>query len=104
MKKLKEANQNTEGCSFRGDTFVATPNDIIKIAGQPTYTNTKANEKTHYEWGLENSHKEVFTIYDWNYGRLIDPNEKITWNIGAKDYEASDIALQDINYLLKKNK
>ncbi len=94
MAKL--TNQSTDGTSFYGITFQALVNQIISAFGQPTIQDNTGDDKTNFEWDMETSEGEVFTIYDWKEGRRLGLDEKIEWHIGAKGKLISFDAKQEI--------
>jgi hypothetical protein len=101
--KAKSAN----GTSFHKATFVATPNQLIKLFGEAHYSD---GYKVAWEWAFK-FHGKVFTVYDYKDTNLYDsscpsPEEmldtKVEWHIGSKGFfgdekaEEFDLKIADL--------
>jgi hypothetical protein len=93
---MKPTLQSTAGTSFFNDVFLASVNDLRKIAGVPSNQHNDGKDKVNFEWKMETEDGEVFTIYDWKEYRVIDEDELIEWHIGAHNEYTSDLALNEI--------
>lgn len=71
------------GTSFFNNTVTATPNQIIKLLGQPSSMGNDGRDKVNMEWDCITNTGVVFTIYDWKYYRPLDMDEQVQWHIGA---------------------
>jgi hypothetical protein len=45
---------------------------------------------------METEEGEVFTVYDWKEGRVLDEDELIEWHIGGHSSFATDLAVNEI--------
>jgi len=98
MAKL--TNKSTGGTTFGGHTVTCSVNDLIHIIGEPQGQYNTGKDKTNFDWDCENDLGEVFTIYDWKEGRVLDKNEPIEFHIGAHSKSASYQAMIELNDLL----
>lgn len=94
----QKTKQSTAGTSFYNVTFKASVNQLKKAFGEPEYECNDGSDKSNFDWALETDNKKVFTIYDWKKYRQIGLDEKIEWNIGAKDRATSIEAKREILY------
>ena len=80
---MKVTNQEVNGTSFHGDTVYTTVNELIKVCGEPVCDNNDGQDKVNFEWHMETSKGDVFTIYDWKEYRSLDLDEPIEFHIGG---------------------
>jgi hypothetical protein len=99
----KSTNSSTNGTSFYNVTFKATVNQLINAFGEQAYECNTGEDKVNFEWDMETSEGDVFTIYDWKEYRMIDANEQIEWHIGAFSKLSSITAKEEILKALKNN-
>jgi hypothetical protein len=92
---------SSNGTSFHGSTFKATPNQLIESLGEITHGRS-GDGKVTMEWVRELDNAEVITVYDWKYNRVIDMNEEIEWNIGGRNKITTEEAKEKILMLLSK--
>ena len=92
---MKQATK-TDMTSFHGETFRASVMDLEKILGMPAYAMNDGTDKVNFEWEMETSEGEVFTVYDWKEGRSIGKSETIEWHIGSRTPSISYTALNEI--------
>lgn len=78
--------EDIKGTSFYKDTLYASINDIIDLVKETPIQYISAYD-IQYEWILEYNNI-LFTIYSYEEDEF-DPDEKIYWNIGAKNKEES---------------
>ena len=84
-------NKSANGTSFHGHEILTTYNELVKHFGEPTYVNG-IEEKSQFDWVLEHEIGFVFTIYDWKEYKTIEPDDVISWHIGAHSEDASRVA------------
>ncbi len=85
MRTLKttEAKKKTTGFGFK-ECIDCTYQDLIKVLGEPTYSEASGDNKVQKEWVVEHN-KEIFTIYDWKtYDEEYTMNELDQFHIGGK--------------------
>lgn len=79
----QKSTKDISGTSFHGTTIVCSPNTLIGLLGEPTYSQNNGSDKTNLEWVCETKSGEVFTIYDWKEYRPIGMSEEVVWHIGG---------------------
>jgi len=92
---MNQTNQEANGTSFHNDTFRATVNEITQVCGEP-YAYGDPDDKVQYEWTMETSKGNVFTIYDWKEYRSFGKDRTVEWHIGANDPTVSAQAFKEI--------
>lgn len=95
---IYNATATSNGTSYHGVSFMATPQQLINALGNPTKVN---QDKVSMIWVKELNTADVFTIYDWKLYRELKTDETIEWNIGAINEKISLIAKEEILNLLK---
>ena len=91
---MKKTSKSPNGTSFYNDVFNASVSDLRKILGIP-FSETN-DGKVNFEWVMETEEGEVFTVYDWKEGRVLDEDELIEWHIGGHSSFATDLAVNEI--------
>lgn len=81
----------TIGTSWYGNEVRASVNELIRILGDPSFANNDGKDKINFEWCMETSNGDVFTIYDWNEYRVLDLDEPIEWHIGGHSFSATKV-------------
>lgn len=89
----------SSGTHFHGDEILATPKMLLEIFGEPQHCENTGGYKVNFDWTLL-INGEAFTIYDWKEYKPLDPDELISWHIGAHKKEVSIAAKTLINSLL----
>ena len=74
---MTQTNKSTSGTSFHDTTISLTVHTLRKLLGTPTYEYNTGRDKTNYEWKMETSDGDVFTVYDWKQYRPILEQEII---------------------------
>jgi len=93
---MKKTSKTPSGTSFHGDVFNASVSDLRKILGITFSETNDGEDKVNFEWVMENEEGEVFTVYDWKEGRVLDEDELIEWHIGGHSSFATDLAVNEI--------
>ena len=93
---MKKTSKTPNGTSFHDDVFNASVSDLRKILGTPESETNDGEDKVNFEWVMENEEGEVFTVYDWKEGRVLDEDELIEWHIGGHSSFATDLAVNEI--------
>ena len=93
---MKKTFKSTCGTSFLGDTILTSINELEKIGTTPVCQSNDGKGKTNFEFELETSKGEPFTIYDWKFYRPIGLDEQILFHIGAFTKEASELAKSEL--------
>lgn len=94
---------NRSGSSLKGH-IDAKYDDLVALFGPPSYSDADPYAKVSCEWVLnvkvlddfaedeDDWSYEQVSIYAWKYGYI--PVEKVEWNIGGFNYNASEIVEQ----------
>lgn len=80
---MRKTNKSTGGTSFHDTTVGTTIHTLLKLLGQPTIVDNTGMDKTNYEWEMETSDGDVFTVYDWKEYRILHEHEVIEFHIGG---------------------
>ncbi len=91
---MNRSTQTSAGTSFHGNEFFATYNDLVKHIGPPS-SQGSGDGKVRYEWTMETSNGDVFTIYDWKE-LFFEDDQEIYWHIGAHTPAASRKAFLEL--------
>lgn len=71
------------GTSWHGAIVKASVNELTGILGDPSCVSNNGRDKTNFEWWMETTNGDAFTIYDWKEYRVLDLDEPIEWHIGC---------------------
>ncbi|MFA7143623.1 MAG: hypothetical protein WC175_06625 [Candidatus Dojkabacteria bacterium] len=93
MKKIKKSMPTT---SFHGVTITATPEDLIKVLGEPSSICLDQDVKVQYEWLMETKNGIPFTVYDWKEYHEIIPDSEIRWHIGTEHEFQSNVVFSEL--------
>lgn len=93
---IKNTKKSANGTSFFGDTITTTPNKLINLFPSTCDRNV---EKTNFNFTLENSNGDVFTIYDWKQS-CPDLNENVDFHIGGISKEITEHSRIELLQLL----
>ena len=100
---MKKTVGNSSGTSFHGTTFVATPNQLVKIAKDldADFDDTNdGQDKVNFDFEFETDNGDVFTVYDWKVYRSLRLDENVEWHIGSFDGKGESDAIQELEELL----
>lgn len=98
---MKKTHKTSNMTSFFGHTITATPAQLKKMFGAPTYDDNNGFDKTNLEWVMENSTGAVVTIYDWKTYSPLGNNEEVHWHLGGHSGQATSQAQKEIESLLR---
>ena len=93
---MRKTFQSTGGTSFHDTTIGTTVHTLRKILGEPTIVDNTGLDKTNYEWEMETSDGDVFTVYDWKEYRSLDEHEIIEFHIGGHSKAVTEQAKNEI--------
>lgn len=99
----KHTRKSGGGTSFHGTTIVTTVGKLIKLFPNSYDDNNDGSDKVNYDFTLETSDGDVFTIYDWKYYRPIGNDEEIEFHIGGKNSSVTEQAKAELLALLNPN-
>jgi hypothetical protein len=98
----KKTTKDCFGTSFHDYTIRASYNDLVQAIGEPQYAENTGRDKVNYQWDMETSYGNLFTIYDWKEYRCVRDNTIIEWHIGALSSEDSALAQNELENLLSE--
>ena len=93
---VKETNKSCNGTSFHRTTIVTTPRKLVEMFPNSYYEQNSGEDKTNFDFVLENSKGDVFTIYDWKEYRRIDMDEEIEFHIGGFNRDITEQSKKDL--------
>jgi hypothetical protein len=100
---MKQTRQSSVGTSFH-DTVINTTVNKLKIhLGEPEFEENYGEDKVNYEWVMETSNGDVFTVYDWKEYRPLLDDETIEWHIGGKNRTVTELALLELQAILESD-
>lgn len=99
---MKPTKQEVDGTSFHGDTVYTSINELKRICGAPVYNGNDGQGKVNFEWHMETSKGDVFTIYDWKEYRRLDLEEGVDFHIGGYSQQATRQAYNELLTELQK--
>jgi hypothetical protein len=97
---MTQTNKSTSGTSFHDITIGLTVQTLRKLLGTPIYGYNTGRDKTNYEWKMETSDGDVFTVYDWKQYRPIHEQEIIQFHIGGRNKAVTEQAMNEMLDLL----
>lgn len=71
------------GTSWHGAVVKASVRELTDILGEPSSATNDGKDKTNFEWDMQTTDGDVFTVYDWKEYRVLDLDEPIEWHIGC---------------------
>jgi hypothetical protein len=80
---IKETIKDANGTSFHGTTITTTPRKLVELFPRSYSEQNNGEDKCNFDFVLENSDEDVFTIYDWKEYRPIGMDEQIEFHIGG---------------------
>ena len=93
---MHKTNKSTGGTSFQDTTISTTVHTLIKLLGEPTIVDNTGRDKVNYEWDMETSDGNVFTVYDWKEYKVLDEHEIIEFHIGGHSKAVTEQAKNEI--------
>ena len=98
---MKKTTKDQSGTSYYGHTVSCTPNELIKLLGNPQYDDNQGYDKVNLNWICELSDGRIFTIYDWKEYKQLDMNTQVHWHIGGHDENVTLEAKTELEHALK---
>ena len=93
---MKKTFKEIGGTSFHDTTIGTTVHTLTKILGKPEYSGNDGEDKINYEWEMETSSGDVFTVYDWKEYKVLDEHEIIEFHIGGHSKTITEQAKKEI--------
>lgn len=97
---VKETFKDCNGTSFHDTTIVTTPRKLIELFPNSYSEQNNGEDKVNFDFVLENSNGDVFTIYDWKEYRRIGMDEQIQFHIGGFSREVTEQSKRDLQKML----
>lgn len=95
---VKHTRKSSGGTSFHGTTIKTTVGKLKELFPNSYYEQNDGSDKSNYDFTLETSTGDVFTIYDWKTYRPIGDNETVSFHIGGFN---STVTVQAKNELIE---
>jgi hypothetical protein len=101
QSKIKHTKQSSGGTSFH-QTTISTSVGVLKRLFPDSFIEVNTGyDKCNYDFTLENSDGDVFTIYDWKEYRPISDKEIIEFHIGGKSQAITEKAKEELLEILE---
>jgi hypothetical protein len=97
---MKSTTKSASGTSFHGTKIEATPNQLLKVLGNPKHIYNDGRGKSNFDWTMETETGDVVTVYDYKYYKELEMDTVYEWNIGGHGKIGTDIAANEIKQLL----
>lgn len=97
---VQETIKSASGTSFHGTTITTSVRRLIELFPNSYYDQNNGEDKTNFDFTLETSTGEVFTIYDWKEYRPIGMDEQIQFHIGGYNGNVTEQAKQELLKML----
>jgi hypothetical protein len=95
---VKHTRKSSGGTSFHGTTIKTTVGRLKELFPNSYYEQNDGSDKCNYDFTLETSDGDVFTIYDWKIYNPIKDDELVNFHIGGFNL---DTTIKAKNELLK---
>jgi hypothetical protein len=99
---MKPTTQSTGGTSFHESVIKCSLATLKKVLGEPSYDANDGQDKVNFDWDMETSTGDVFTVYDWKEYRSLNENEMIEWHIGGMSRSVTEQAKHEIREAIVK--
>ena len=93
---MRKTEKSTYYTSFHDTTIGTTVHTLRELLGKPEYEENIGEYKVNFEWVMETSDGDVFTVYDWKKYRPLDEHEIIEFHIGGKNKAVTEQAKNEI--------
>lgn len=97
---VKETFKDCNGTSFHDTTIVTTPRKLVELFPNSYSEQNNGEDKVNFDFVLENSNGDIFTIYDWKEYRRIGMDEQIQFHIGGFSREVTEQSKKDLQKML----
>ncbi len=98
---MKATSKSSIGTSFHGTTINASVEMLIKVLGKPSFECNDGEDKVNFEWIMENSEGDVFTIYDWKEYAPLGREDMVEFHIGGRSESVTQQAREEITNAIK---
>ena len=93
---MQRTNKTTGGTSFHDTVIGTTIHTLNTLLGEPTYVNNTGMDKVNYEWEMETSDGDVFTVYSWKEYKILHEHEIIEFHIGGESKTVTEQAKNEM--------
>jgi len=93
---MKKTFKEIGGTSFHDTTVGTTVHTLTKILGEPEYSGNDGKDKINFQWEMETSSGDVFTVYDYKTYRPLDEHEIIEFHIGGHSKAVTEQAKNEM--------
>jgi hypothetical protein len=99
---MKPTTKSVGGTSFHESVINCSVATLKKVLGEPSYDANDGQDKVNFDWDMETSTGDVFTVYDWKEYRSLNENEMIEWHIGGMNRSVTEQAKREIREAIAK--
>jgi hypothetical protein len=99
---MKKTDKSIDGTSFHFTVIRTTVHTLKQLLGEPTWGDNTGKDKVNYEWEMETSDGDVFTVYDWKEYKSLDEHEIIDFHIGGHNKDITEQAKNEIHDAYEK--
>jgi hypothetical protein len=99
---MKPTTKSVGGTSFHESVINCSVATLKKVLGEPSYDANDGQDKVNFDWDMETSTGDVFTVYDWKEYRSLNENETIEWHIGGMNRSVTEQAKREIREAIAK--
>ena len=99
---MKPTTQSTGGTSFHESVIKCSVATLKKVLGEPSCDANDGQDKVNFDWDMETSTGDVFTVDDWKEYRSLNENEMIEWHIGGMSRSVTEQAKREIREAIAK--
>ena len=100
---MKKTFKEVTGTSFHDSVINCSVSTLKKVLGEPDCDINDGEDKVNFEWDMETSNGDVFTVYDWKEYRSLNENEMIEWHIGGMSKAITEQAKREIREAIAKS-
>jgi hypothetical protein len=93
---MRKTNKSSGRISFHDTTIGTTIHTLRKLLGEPVCEDNTGEDKVNYEWEMETSDGDVFTVYDWKEYKVLDEHEIIEFHIGGHNRAVTEQAKNEM--------
>jgi hypothetical protein len=93
---MRKTTKSTSDTSFHDTTIGTTVHTLRQLLGEPDYEGNDGEDKVNYEWEMETSDGDVFTVYDWKEYKVLDEHEIIEFHIGGHSKAVTEQAKNEM--------
>jgi len=99
---MRKTFKEIDDTSFHDTIVGTTVYTLRKLLGEPHYSGNDGKDKVNFQWEMETSNGDVFTVYDYKTHRPLDEHEIIEFHIGGHSKAITEQAKNEMYDALGK--